>query len=588
MLCAQLAQFMPYLSLFVIKLPVMNTHILQKLPISLLLIGGFFLVPLFTLLKGQPIQHFWPQWLTVALGTLASLSFISGQFWQKVHLPQSIFIPLGLMGIVIIQWMLGMLHSNAVSLYAVLYLLWAAAMVLLGQKMRQDIGLGQLVHYLAWFSVAAGMLVSIFMLLGALAGIGITLQASHVMVSLIVSIVSAVHLLVQGKLNVKVAIPMIAVALAGLAYAGGSIGWAIVAAIVLVAIVIQAVAIKHRTGSRQKRDQVRLALALIPAYALIAWAVSRWLGHHLDTPDIGHIAAVWWQGLQLFMGKPLLGVGLGNVAWQSFLAIDAPAINGAVGVYGNTQNMFIQLMAEMGTGAALILVVGYIGWLKNIDWRHPAPDTWWLVTTLVALLCYGFFDAHLQYAYIAGFAALLLGAGDEKTSEVSLPRAGIATSAVLATVLTVNLSASLWSNHQLQKALPLAHKSKLTLEESHLFDTKLEWVHRHSLLAPYAEQVFAETIPVNHHDLKSKIWLNDAVLRFHPTHRVAYKQVVLLELNGEHKAAVQLLKFTLNAYPIKFSQQLALLPMSSWQDYLNVLSEARPPKAAIKRATKTY
>jgi len=52
----------------------------------------------------------------------------------------------------------------------------------------------------------------------------------------------------------------------------------------------------------------------------------------------------------------------------------------------------------------------------------------------------------------------------------------------------------------------------------------------------------------------------------------------LLELSGQHAQAVDFLKLTLNAYPIKLNDMLAYYSPYNMQVFLNVLFEARPPK----------
>jgi hypothetical protein len=63
-------------------------------------------------------------------------------------------------------------------------------------------------------------------------------------------------------------------------------------------------------------------------------------------------------------------------------------------------------------------------------------------------------------------------------------------------------------------------------------------LHRDTLLAPYVEMTYAGIIVADRNNLQDKLALNRRVLRLLPVPELAYRQVLLLGLNGERDAAL--------------------------------------------------
>jgi hypothetical protein len=75
-------------------------------------------------------------------------------------------------------------------------------------------------------------------------------------------------------------------------------------------------------------------------------------------------------------------------------------------------------------------------------------------------------------------------------------------------------------------------------EESVARNEALLKLHRDTLLAPYVEMAYAASIVADRNNLEDKLALNGRVLRLLPVPELAYRQVLLLGLNGEREAAL--------------------------------------------------
>lgn len=558
--------------------------------LSLFFVALLFSLPFMALFIPAAIQGIYAYCLVGLLVMLISLTMLNHATWKAAELPQITFVFLGLIGVLVVQYLLGMPQSKQHALTILIHLLAAFMLTVLGAKLRREFGWEEIVHCLAWFVVLAGIATSILVIMQFADLLPtLQLQPTHIAAYLAMAIVSCAFLLAKQKINAITTIGIMVLYLGVIALLDATLGWLLVIVIALAAILQQIIAIKQQAGSRAKRDLVRIVLAILPAYALLQFFIPQATAPVALVNAVAQVPSlaidsfsgyqqVWQASLGMFLNAPWLGVGVGKVAWSSFLAIQAPVLSGAIGVFDNTHNLILQLAVEMGLGALLLVVVGIIAWLKGFKWREMSLETWWLMTILLLVLAQSMVETQLWHAYFLGVTAFLLGAGEEKTTPINIPAVATVISALTAILLLFALASSLIAHHQLESAIPLAQKSRLSnVEESALYEN-LDWVHRKSLLTPYAELVMAGSLKMNNADLDAKIWLNDAAVRLTPTQKFAYRHVLLLKLKGEHAAAVSFLKITLNAYPITVSQQLALLPFQHWQDYLDVLSEARPIK----------
>lgn len=549
-------------------------------------------IPFIGLFMPAVIQGFYAEWFAGLIGVMLALSVIKKEAWQSIHLPQTSLIFLGLLAVVVVQWMLGMLHSSQYAFMISGYLIWAFMLSMLGAKLKRQYGWSSMAEYLAVAAAGGGLIVTLLFALQHFSILPNTaIQSAHLVAYLSMALVSVIYLTAKQRFKTWLGMAFVLVFLTAIASLAPRLGWFLVTVIALLFVLQQVLAIQQQNGSRQRRSLVRLGLLLIPIY----WVLTIFTPASLQAPlskDMLSYALpaaqslqaywdIWKTSWQIYTTSPWLGVGMGNVAWHSYLSVQAPVMQGQVGVFSHAHQQWLQVLLELGAGGLLLAVVGLAGWLIAFKWRHSTLESWWLIGMVGVMLAHGMFEPQLGFAYFLGVFALLLGMGDEKTTELKLPVIGKFASAAYVACLSVLLVSTLFGYQKLDFAVPLAQKENLSVSEEATLHRHLGWVHNSTLLAPYAQLLYAKGLRVNSVEVDAKLWLSDSAMRFRPASTMAYQHVLLLKLHGDHDSAVHFLKQALNAYPMKITQQLQLFPIRHYQDYLDVLSDARP----IKRKT---
>ncbi len=606
--------------------------------VSLRLLGLMFLLPFVSPYHQQPIPSFYAEWVAASLGLVATFALLRKSAWQPLQIPQIAIIFPGLAAILGMQWLLGMLHSTQYALLVLSYLVWGFLLMVLGSYLRRELGWEKLANLLAWCLVVAGLINAGFVLLQYTVRVGVAMpflpklssygaisQANHFADFSALATASLIYLYAKGRFGFKAFGAILVLFLAMLAFSGSRSAWLYLAAFTVLAIIMQVNAMRQHTGSTSMRSVLRVGLLLLPAFLLIQWLIyalpgalvtlptERLLAEVANTGNPSARLQIWYDSWRLFLQSPWLGIGAGAMREQSFLLLDYPTANATKQVFEHAHNLFVHLLAEMGVGALLMVLVGLIAWVRGFKWRELGLETWWLISLLAVLGIHSMLEYPLWYAYFLGIAAVLLGAGDEKFVSFSTAKltntanhtsapdllstptltptppqhfTQLAARAVLVLMLALGVAnlGTMWvANAKLQTWLPSAMKNAVSAQAQPQFYAALRWVHSNSLLAPYAQLMFASALKLNPSQIEDKLWLSRAAMRFMPLRNLAYQQVLLLKLQGDHAAAVKQLNRSLIAYRGNFTKELEAMPFKYWQDYLDVLSEARP--IPIKKKT---
>lgn len=575
---------------------------------SLLLIGLMFLLPFVVIYHHLPIPSFYAEWIAATLGLLATLSLLRSSTWQAIHIPQTSLIFLGLAAVLGMQWMLGMLQSHQYALLVLSYLIWGFFLVFLGSHLRRELGWEKVVIVLAWFFVAGGVISVIVValqyamqsglsvpLLPKLAGHGAVAQGNYFTDYMALAITSLVYLYAKQRISLMRFFVALVLFIAVFALSSSRSTWFYLGALTILGIALQVVAIKQQSGSPQKRSLVRTCLLLIPVFV-----AARSILHLTGIDALGALPTehlfeainhangldyrwkIWHESWRLFLQSPWLGIGAGQTAWQSFLLLNASGAAGSVGVFEHPHNLLLHLLTEMGIAAPLLVIIGLAAWVRGIQWRNFTLEIWWMLGLLVVIGLHSMLETPLFYTYFLGIAAFLFGAGEEKYHVVKLKASGQAAGRVVLAGLMllgfVNLGSLVIANAKLETYSHKALKSELTAQEETQYFAALDWVHQYSLLAPYAELIYATSITVDPAHVEDKLWVSQAAMRFMPMRKIAYQHVLLLKLSGDHAAAVQQLRRAMRAYPGKITKEIEAMPFKYWTEYLEVLSQAFPPK----------
>jgi len=585
---------------------------------SLRMVGLMAFLPFITFWHRLPIPSFYGEWLAAVLGLVALLPLLKRESWQPLELPQISLIFPGLMAIVFIQWMLGMLHSAQYALLVASYLAWVFLLVVLGSHLRRQLGWEKVAATLAWAIFLGGLFNAVLVLLQyaakqgmaigwlpELSGYGALGQPNHFAGYMALAVASLVYLLAKRRLPMLLAVVSGVLLLSALAFSGSRSSWLYIVAIGLLAFLLRATAIRQQSSTsalqlQQTRTVFRLALLMLPAFALVQWLIFFLAGEAVTLPTqrlLSESVAVsgwavrlhiWQESWQIFMNAqfPWLGIGVGQTRWQSFLHLAGHPVAGMPGMFEHAHNLLLHLLLEMGLFAVLLLLAGMVAWLRNFQWRNIHLESWWLLAVLSIIGIHSMLEYPLWYAYFLGLLAILLGAGEEKTTQLRAAFSGRSALAGLMLAGVAVLVTLQIGNHKLEHWLERAARGEITRQQHAEYTQALEWVYKRSLLSPYVELIYASSLIPDSKRLPEKLWLSQSAMRFLPMRSNAYRHVLLLDLNGDREAAVLYLRRALQAFPGDFRNQLQQIPMQHWERYLEVLTLAIPPQPAAGPAAK--
>lgn len=574
---------------------------------SLFFIGLLFCVPFCVGYHHRPIPAFVGEWLAAALGVVAMLAILSKNFWQNIKLPQISLVFLGLATIVCMQWMLGMLHSPQFSLLILSYIAWAFLLTILGSYLRQTLGWEELATTLAWVMVLgaiynigfvalqiamkSGIKISLMPNLGRYGALG---QPNNFADYIGMGVASLMYLYAKRKMRSQIFWPGLVLFLTLLAFSGSRSSWIYLMGLTAFAIILQIKAIKQQTSSPNIRSLLRVGLILLPLFSLLQLAIHYGLPDNLiDLPTErlndaidNKSASLRWQFWQtswyLFTQNPWLGIGIGQMRWQSFMLIDSAALNPSKMVFEHSHNIFMHLLTEMGIGAALFAIIGLGTWAWFFKWRELNLERWWLIALLGIMGIHSILEYPLWYTYFLGVFAFLLGAGEEKISQFNCPKIGKLVGAgafgLILLVSVVNLGTLFMANIKLEHWTDSAANKNVKTISKTKFINDFAWIHNNSLLAPYAEIMFVNAATVNNEQLDDLVLMSESVMRFMPTQSITYQYALLLKLKGDEAAAAKQLNRALIAYPKGLKSSIEFQPTKYWQDYLDILSVARSIK----------
>ena len=251
----------------------------------------------------------------------------------------------------------------------------------------------------------------------------------------------------------------------------------------------------------------------------------------------------------MFASSPLLGVGFGQFAWRHFLQVSAadPAV--APGLFDHAHNLFLQLLAELGIFAGAALVITLVAWIAGVLREAASPERWWVLAVAAVAGIHSMLEYPLWYAYFLGAAALLAGFADRHRLRFSR---AVSLRFALAPIVVVGWSVAFWLYFDYSRIEGLSVNVFTTGSGGDRMvrvRDALKEVEGHSLLQPYVDLGLANAEALGRERLPEKLARNSRVLRFAPTREIAYRQAVLLALDGQAGAARSQLARSAAYYP---------------------------------------
>ncbi|HEY4646304.1 MAG TPA: hypothetical protein VIH25_08490, partial [Steroidobacteraceae bacterium] len=243
--------------------------------ISLALVGLMWCLPFIQPRHHFPLPHFYSEWLAAVLGLAALTLVVMPRYAQGLPLPRIALTPLALVVLLLFHLVLLKAAYAQQVFLAMLYLLWAAGLMVLGALLRREVGLTALCAVLAWFLVAGGLLNAVagilqhYELRGPLESLiatkltprayGNLVQANHFADHMALALASLGLLFARHRLPAWVVSLLAGVLLFALALAASISAWLYVA---LLAILAAGLYARDRTSANRRLAVYAMALLL--------------------------------------------------------------------------------------------------------------------------------------------------------------------------------------------------------------------------------------------------------------------------------------------------------------------------------------
>jgi len=523
-----------------------------------------------------PITTFYQEWLTALLGVLALPLLLTSRFWQAPQVPGIVLLPIGMMMLLLLQFIAGQVgHFDQVLLLS-LYFLFAALLMMLGHFLRAELGLPQLAAILAAFLLVGAELNTLAGILqhyrwhtfldGLITGkvsaavFGNIAQPNHYANYIALGLCSLGLLHTRfgwrAGLTALLATPMLFV----LVLSGSRSAWLYLSCILLLAWLWQ-------RRDRALRPLFGYAAALWLGYLLMHGLVQLpWLqggsGGSVTAAErlFGEAASgsirlhLWREAGLIFAQYPLFGAGFGQFAWQHLLLAAELHNPGVSGLYNNAHNIVFQLAAETGLAglAVLFVTLGLWAWQAFVRRAQFTPEHWWGYAVLAVLAIHSLLEYPLWYAYFIGIAAFLLGAFDETGHRLELRRMGRFSVAAILVLGVVLLWQGLHSYRHLENASSARQAAASGIAAEKRAHDELLASLDYPLFSSYGQLFIAGMMEPSEEKLAQKLSLNGHALRFIPTATLSYHQAWLLAWSEQPQAARNQLERSIWAYPAEY------------------------------------
>lgn len=543
--------------------------------ISLALVGLMWVFPFLHIRHAYPLTTFYQEWWSALLGVLAMVLLLARDYWIKPAIPRIAQLPMALIALVVLQWFLAKIAYFDQALLYVMYLLFAALLMLLGARLRDCLGLPKLAQVLAVvlllgaeLNALVGVLQhfswhtpldSVIVVKMSAVVYGNLAQPNHFASYIALGLISLGFLFQQKKLKpiyvTLLVVPMLFV----MTMSASRSSW-----LYLLSMATMAWWWSRRDASL--KPLLRYSLLLIAGFGLMHLmaqlqvmtaetgsvnTVGRLLNHQ-QTGDIR--LYLWHEAWLMFTHSPLLGVGFGQFAWQHFQILPELKQSNILGLYNNAHNLIMQLAAEAGMAGLLILFVSLGVWLKVA--RRATLDTahWWGYAILGVLAIHSLLEYPLWYSYFLAVAAFLLGMFDETRYQLAFRFVGrISLASVLLASLLLLLQLKTGYKN-LEQALAIKPVPNAAATSSQMRDALIS-LHGVPLLSPYAELFMSDRMAIDEQNVKEKLALNTRVMHFVPIALVVYRQALLLAQDGQMEQAKTIWGQAIWSYPNDLPRQ---------------------------------
>lgn len=554
------------------QLPARDLIPFRLIHISLALVGLMWIFPFLYTRHEYPLTTFDQEWWTAVLGLLAMCALLSKDYWQSPAIPRVVQFPLALIVIALLQMAMGKIAYFEQGLLYILYLLFAALLMMLGAWLRRSMGIAQLAAGLAIalligteLSAAIGVLQhfgwhtpfdAVVVRKMAAHVYGNVAQPNHYASYIALGLLSLGLLWQQQKLKlgyvVLLAIPLLFV----LTLSGSRSSW-----FYLFAATGLAAWVSYQNRSL-KRVLYYYMLALLAGFVVMNLLVqlpmlagaegeTSTMRRMLDSDTSGHIRLyLWRESAIIFMQSPWLGAGFGQFAIHHLEMLPTLQGSNISGLYNNAHNALFQLAVETGAAGVLALLACFAAWLYGLRRVNTLTAAhWWGYAAVAVLVIHSLLEYPLWYAYFIAILAVLMGMMDESEYRVEMPKVGRASFALIVLMGLVAMLQLDQAYQKLKTALAITATYGANQESAQRTYESLFALRKGSLLSPYAELYISSYTEVSPQDIARKIAFNGQAMRFIPSGEIVYRQALLLAQDGQLEAAKKLFEQAIWSYP---------------------------------------
>lgn len=526
------------------------------------LLGLAWVLPFLSPNFREPIGSFYGEAVAFALGLAAIACLLLRPLWNGLMLPRAALVLIGFVLLLATQLALGRFSYPQLHLLGALYLLWAAALALLGVRLTQLMGAESFTATLGWFALTGATisaligLIQLWNMPGLLSQLVLpqiheriyanTGQPNHLASQVCFGLVSLGYLWTTRRLAVLPAVLLAIVLLAALTVCGSRAVWLYLPALALLA----GAALFFRPDGNSRR-LLLFAIAAMAGMIVVQWLygvvapsgtiAADTVAQRLRTLGMGSPVRLrfWYEAWLMFLQAPVFGVGFRQFAWHSFLL--AVAVPGTIldhGIIDHAHNLVLQIGAEFGLAGLLLLAAGLIWWARSLSARRWTSELWWVLSVLAVLGLHSMLEYPLWYAYFLGIAAVSMGSAESAAMPAGNRRGGRLVLALIV-VLGVLSFANVYRDYRVLQSLQgLRAQQSSSAPESGDDSTRiLLGMQGRSLFAPYIELALVRRMLLNPERLQDKLLLNARVMRYLPANDLAYRQALLLAMAGDEAAA---------------------------------------------------
>lgn len=516
-------------------------------------IGLLVFLP-FTYYRGfYPVTTFYTECIAFLVGIIVFALFLFDLQQKPLRLPRIALLPLGLAIVIGMQMAISPLLVMASGQAGVLYLLWAALIMMAAHHAAQAFGLIKLADFIAWYLLAGGVWNALSELNhlnnSELFGVGTIGQSNQLCDYLFLSCCSLLYLFARQLLGWRILIFCLLLLTAELGLASSRSGVLyLFAGGVLVGL-------WRRMDDQAGYQRLRSGYLLF-ALLYIAWQIIYpLLGFTTGMTRLAAVASdantpslrlfFWKDAWDIFLQYPWLGAGFGEFDWAFFMhgqIHDHGVINNRI---EHAHNIFMQLLAEMGmVGTLWLIAIGGL-WFKNVLQSKSDSAKWWCFALLSVMGIHSLLEYPLWLSNFLGIFAVLLGASDSRYFELKL--SGITRfSLFLVPVLGLYLLVSTGLNNiKLEKFYEAVAESRPLLGNP----DEIVPISNSGLLAPLGLKYFAFTFKLDSEHAAEKAAVTNKAMHFEPIPPLAYKQAVYLAYLGKKDESRLLLQLAASSYP---------------------------------------